>query len=408
MYKHLLFVLTLLFTVTSMDLEANGVRRESLIYKVTIKLTSEELLVKTNIHSDTDISKIVLNSQAIHNLEFEKIDNASTRWSKDTLFFLQPVRSISISYSLDKSFYTFGDNTIMLKREGKWYPIIPNSIFNASININYPVEDFFWVSGGIYDSHNSKVNCVSELSLLLLPRQVYTMSEYKKENINFTFFHYKTSKSKPELVNEFLSSLEFFQEFFGSPPPYDKISAVHLGDEKAMLAQALNGMIIFGNYFYKMFESDPTNSWIPHEVCHQWWAKGVLLDSNAPYYRFMEESITEYLKALYVFDKYGEKAFNQLIQNYTRNYEYVFRERTLLSFKEIVNLSNKFETVTIYCKGPLVLYEELHKYERVFKSTMQKLYQQKQLVNFNTFLRYLQEEGVSIDVLKQRASIGES
>ncbi len=138
--------------------------------------------------------------------------------------------------------------------------------------------------------------------------------------------------------------------------------------------------------------------WAPHEVGHQWFGNVVSPDENARGRWFVEESINEYLRAMYVEHTYGADSLKRLLRElYLRNYTEIVKKEKDVPIMEVVSVNNSVEEAqAIYAKGPLVL----HQVRRCmgddnWNSCIKRIYRdfQKQLFTLEDFKRYIARFG---------------
>jgi len=117
-------------------------------------------------------------------------------------------------------------------------------------------------------------------------------------------------------------------------------------------------------------------------------------DEQAPGRWFVEESIDEYLKAMYVEHLYGSDSLRRMLKDfYLANYHAVVEDGKDVAIMDVVSVNNSNEDAqAIYAKGPLVL----HQLRRCmgddnWNNMIKKVYQdfQKKLFTLEDFKIYI-------------------
>jgi len=323
-------------------------------YNINITVSDDTIFINTLLKGEFKGNLLLLNS--LSNIRHFKINEkvGEFTFSNDTLSYLNEkmeVNSIRIDYFFIKNDYSL-DSIIILKNEGLWFPRISNSIFNYKLDINYKEKEYYLISANKNNNYFG-VN-KSSISVLFLPKNTYKIFKLKNNKIEYNYYSLKEIKIDSLFINEFIYSSNYFINFFNKKV-YNTLNIIQISSKKFNICQSLNQCIIFGDYFYNLHTNFPKNSWIPHEVCHQWWGRDLLFNNKSINYRFIEESFTEYLKYTYINNKYGMKAFNDVIDNSRYMYDYVINDTNVVSIRSIEKLNNQVNNIVIYCKGPLLL-----------------------------------------------------
>ena len=344
-------------------------------YEFSVKVEKQTVYVDLNVKLDSAKRTFTFNDSA----EISKIktpDGQAIQYRRDssTLVLDSEIREFEISYTLDKKTFSLDDGTLMLKKEGAWYPSVSNMSFTSKLNIEHDQETYYVVSGGYISAGDYNLDFANEVSLILLPMEYYTNQKYTISDIEYQFYHYPDKILPEDMMRQFTDAASFFSDFF-SDTPFNALNVVFLGPDNLQYAQSLNGIVIFDNFFTDLHVQNPKNSWIPHEVAHQWWGKSVLFDSEAQLYRFLEESFTEYLKTEFVKHSYSDSVYASVFQTYKNSCDYVLGDNSKrLSIRDVRRLDNQENSIIIYCKGTLVLQKIIEENDVNFKNFMRNFY----------------------------------
>ncbi len=320
-------------------------------YTISIEQTESELLVDVLIKCDSLFDQLFIEES----IDIKSLNVMNYKRYGDTLTLDKPLNNFSIKYEITKDNFSLKDGTIILKHENKWTPQIKNLIFDAEIYIKGFDEQYYIVSAN-YNQKSKSISIKNRqmLSIFLLPLDKYYKTESDINEKALFIYNSKTIEFNDTLALEFKRSYHFFEEFFNDYA-FDYLSVILIDDNNFNICQSLNGMITFGKNFQDMFLASPEYSWVPHEVCHQWWGKNIFLKRDVEFYRFMEESVTEYLKSEYVKRTYGDYIYRKLIGRYKYFYNYATKDTTQIPIAKIREMNNQITAQTIYSKGPMVL-----------------------------------------------------
>lgn len=334
-----------------------------------------------------------------------KINNKETKdftLRNDSLILRYSTKKIFLKYLLSKSQYALDSHTIILKKEGKWYPSIQNTVINATISIQN-AEQYYIISGKNCNNNLFKFESQPSLFVFLLPNNKFQKIEM--DTLKTKIFFYESDqcpfKHDNKFKTEFFKSIKFYSDLFKNRP-FETYKVISIPDKNFQICQSFTSGLIFGqDYFYNLYKMNRFTSWIPHEVAHQWWSFSILSDVNSSFYRFFEESITEFLKVIYVKENYGDSTYNKLIKNYINMFNYVIKDTTDVPISKIFSLNSQVNSIIIYCKGPLILNKYVLHCSKGFKGyeMFLPLFYNKyknHLVNFNLFnkeiSKYCKEE----------------
>ena len=290
-----------------------------------------------------------------------KIDNQENKnfvLRNDSLVFTKDsTKYLFVKYVLLKNQYILDSSqAIILKKEGKWYPAIQNSIGDATISIHN--ANRYWIIAGKRIKNNLyKLEAQPSLSVFLLPNDFFQKTEVDTLNTKIDIYasHQCPFKNDNKFIFEFIRSIKYYTNLFNDKP-FDIYNIIAIPDKNFLICQSFTGGVIFGqDYFYNLYKMDKSISWIPHEVAHQWWGFSILSNVNSFCYRFFEESITEFIKVSYIKINYGDSVCNKLVTKYIDMFNYVVKDTLDIPISEVYSLNSQANSIIIYCKGPLIL-----------------------------------------------------
>jgi aminopeptidase N len=200
----------------------------------------------------------------------------------------------------------------------------------------------------------------------------------------------------------------YFCSFFSDELIGEDLNIIEIPDIDFQICQSLKGSILFGYIFYEMFQHNQTNSWISHEVCHQWWGHSLFFQSSCENYRFLEESVTEYLKGYYVKTTYGITAYDSLYSQYEYNYNYITLEEDI-PINKIQTINSMSSGIIIYSKGALLLKKICDEFQLFdFKTTVNDFYQRfvGQKVCYQDFEAFIRDDTIKRVLNEQLNSVG--
>jgi hypothetical protein len=327
--------------------------KDNLDFIVTISYPTGKKADSIYIFSDNaKINQLFINgNQTVHYIH--KNDSVIT-------FSHEPVQNIKFDYSIPISDdNTFSSGALIIRREHAWYPYHQDAIFQSSMKI-LSDEKYYTISSGKIEKsqdtiifHTKKTN---SLYLIMLPQDSFSCYEIKNPVMTFSFFKQNSdTTSWNGFAQEFVTSYNWFCNYF-SYNPLERLNVVEISEDWFQMCQALKGCVLFGKLFYQYYIEDKTCSWIPHEVCHQWWGHSLFIKrAEKKNIRFFEESITEFLKGCYVKAVYGDSVYRKLDTDYQDFFSHYVSADKDIPIDQITTFDTQESGIIIYNKGPLLL-----------------------------------------------------
>lgn len=341
-------------------------------YTLSCRIDGDSLLITGNCtfiyDNNFQENNYLLLSEAIHIQSFSISDYQRIG---DTLTFSHHPSQIAFCYSISLADYRTADGAIVLRREGNWYPHRNGELLTAEVLLN---ADGYYMIGG------SESQPSFELHILLLPKEKYERRVEANAVRPFFFYHLKedTTAHPEDFYREFIESYNFYSTFFGDTLSRLPMEIVEIGDPQFVMCQSLRNTIIFGPWFWQVYNMMPDFSWIPHEVAHQWWGNSLFFEHRD---YALSESLTEYIKLQFL--KSRHLGYDEQMEYYQTVSDNATEH---LPIANIRNVEGQDASIAIYHTAPL----RLEKTQGLDAPTLlKKLYQHRKgsLVSREVFLQ---------------------
>ncbi len=314
-------------------------------------LLSHFALIKDVRSTDQEIIPFHLSSQDTLSVNLPEKLNTNNKF---TLLF---------SYTLPADSFMVDRGMLVMKRVDRWYPLQTGDIFNSTLRITVP-DNKITVSNGkcrkkLLSNHRItyvwETNHESNLALFVFNPDTMEYKSEVVEGTRFNFYFVPGLKDEKNIISQVKSSFSFYSALLGKYQN-DNFTVVEIPADW-FLGQGLHTLLLFTS---KLTENipDPGN-WVPHEVGHQWIGNIITLDEHAKGYWFVEESLNEYLKVMYVEHEYGSDSLKHMMKNfYLANYNTNVKKGKDVSIMDVLSVNNSLEEAqSIYAKGPIVLHQ---------------------------------------------------
>lgn len=379
-----LYSVTIMLFVTSMTQVAFGGAAPELFYDIDVKLSESCETIEVDLSicyegspGNRSTSYLLSNLAKIESIHL--IDKSGERllhWtqsSADTLFIdfpdsNLPAKNVCIrfKYTLPGSEQPSSD--IILRRENRWYPILPTSPFRYRLEYESPGSYTVLSSGhkGHEDLVGNTIRGVwlqmyptFTLPLLFLNESLVSTHEIESRNgITIRYYgHTEIDSTVISILNTCAKSLDFLEEKTLCPYPYRILHVVEIADFPAV--QSLPGMLLVGEMLIEYYWYEGLHDWPSHEVAHQWIGNIVLTNSLPvqPGYLFVEESIAEYLRVSFIRYSLGENAADSVFEAYRQSIRSLAGVYSGPSLYELSSIASRDEGKVVYMYGPLVIRE---------------------------------------------------
>ena len=200
-----------------------------------------------------------------------------------------------------------------------------------------------------YEFHN-KLN--SGLPLFIAPTAYYKETDKKQNNISIRYyFHNADTALNNSIIKESLKAIDFCVHYIGS---YNRTQLTYIEFPTFPMAQSLETFLMMGTDFIKMFGKYPDMKfWVAHETIHQWIGVGYFdaIYTSPKYSRFIEESLTEYVRYIYLEKNFGKDSLAGQIKDVVN----IYNKQIKGTDQDVPVSSNSPNRVT-YCVGPLIFH----------------------------------------------------
>jgi hypothetical protein len=266
-------------------------------------------------------------------------------------------------YTLPADSFKVDKGMFVMKRSDRWYPFQVGHLFNSRLIVAVP-ENQITISNGkcmkkLLVDHLEKyawrTKYEHDLSLFIFDPD---SMEYKSENIERTrlnFYFVPGLKDEQKIISLVRSSFIFYSKLIGKYQ--DRNFTVIEIPAEWFLGQGLHSFLLFTPVLLKNIP-DP-RAWVPHEVGHQWIGNIIPIYEQAKGFWFVEESLDEYLKAMFVEHEYGSDSLQHYMSNfYLANYKANVKNGKDVSIMDVTSVNNSIEEAqAIYAKGPIILHK---------------------------------------------------
>lgn len=385
--------------IISYDIKANADFNKKLV-EITANVKIEKI-------ENVDSFKILLSPLAL--IKYVKSENTVIETSRksnddDTLFITIPelfkeknILNLTFEYSLPIDSFILSD-MVVLRREVRWYPLQYDDIASMNLDIvtskNYSV---FAVgdlaetkSSNDYINYKFNHNGSASYALIIAKSNNFTTTTKNIDSVNVSFYFASTDTVvNNKIINGVCKSFSFYTKYIGHYK-HKQLNLVEIADDRMQLVQSLSTLIVVGSPFINYFKLG-YNDWPPHEIAHQWFGSGIYINSKTKGRWFLEESVNEYFRALYIQQTFGVDSFKNELETYLANYNYIDKSKEVPIF-EIRNVSTQDDGLVIYQKGPLVVNKLKNlmgneSYEKFIKEIYSSYYNK--LLTFDEYIKVL-------------------
>ena len=281
---------------------------------------------------------------------------------EDTLFVntgKTNIINLTINYTLATDTFKH-DKMIALTRAMWWCPFVRDNVSELNLKITLPKEYNAYSSGELisnsetnnsnyYEFHN-KLN--SGLPLFIAPTAYYKETDKKLDNISIKYyFHNPDTALDNSIIKESLKTIDFCVHYIGN---YKRTQLTYIEFPGFPSAQSLETFLMMGSDFIKMFGKYPDMKfWVSHETIHQWIGAGYFdaIYTSPKYSRFIEESLTEFMRDIYLGKTFGKDSLAGQIKDRIKIYD----KEVKRTEQDVPVSSNQANRVT-YVLGPLIIH----------------------------------------------------
>ena len=327
-------------------------------------------LKRIAIRNQIDLEKLdTIRSTKLLLSSFIQIDSANVNGRKfkfsrtgDTLCLqigILNTSKLTFWYSIPIDSFMY-DKAIVLTRGMKWCPYLHDNISTLNSEVTIPVGYTVYSSGKL-DSKSVDDNKVtykytnrinSGLPFIIASKDYY--SEITKHQNGFSIkycFLNKDTSLQNSIIKESLSALNFCSSYIGK---YKQKQLTYIEVPNFGSAQSLETFILMSSDFIKYFGlSQSMRFWVAHETIHQWIGAGYFnsIYTTPKYGTLIEESLTEYMRYVYLEQTFGQDSLVGQIK-YVGN---IYNKEIKGTDQDVPISSNKPSRV-IYCNAPLIFH----------------------------------------------------
>jgi hypothetical protein len=294
-----------------------------LVYNVEVELKDAELNVSCTIakrgdteidyfifDKDVSIDRILVDGEILANDYKPESDTIKLACSvkKEIAFFYKIIIDTNVN------------EPIYLNRTSKWIPFKYDVISPLSLVVKTPSK-MQAISSNIKNSRRIEDSLVFEyvnehnthFPLILLCSNNFVSECVNKNGCVFQFYYPKEKASyiprlKEEVINTYTWTAKYMKNSFSK-----NLTIVCV--DNIGFVQSLNQLMVVGTDYLGYLDYPEMSFWPSHEVIHQWIGSGynIYLKRNNEGRWFLEESLTEYLRYIYLEHCYGLDTLKSLL-----------------------------------------------------------------------------------------------
>jgi hypothetical protein len=390
-------------------------------YNIVMKLDTIErkLEVQNDMNIENSGNSKVIKFLFWDNIKINNIQlngkNLNYKHANDTLYInIGTVTKIklALNYTIPiDSLFTFNKYKIIaLTRSAWWCPFISDDLSALHSKITVPGGYIVYSSGELINySETANGNCFeyynsinSGLPFIIAPESYYKQVSKKQDSISIKYYFHNTDNALTNsIINESLATIHFCVNYIGN---YNRSQLTYIEYPGFPSAQGLETFVIMGSDFIKYYPQ--MKYWVAHETIHEWIGAGYFnsMNKSSENCRFMEESLTEYIRYLYLEKTFGKDSLAGQIKHMIKIYNTEIKG-TDQDVAISVNLPNR----VTYCVGPLI-FHMVHKdmgeenWHNFIRSLYSKYYGK--MIDYNVFRKELSMFANQSVITKMEKSIG--
>lgn len=361
------------------------------------KLEVENSILFNNLNSKTDSKVLFWKSIVVDSIRAAKHKIPFERKS-DTLIFRSKSSGhlmLTFYYSLPIDSFMY-DKAILLTRGMKWSPYLHDNISSLTSEVIVPKKYNVYSSGTLINSESRQNCCIyhfkneinSGLPFVIVPTSYYNETSVFRNGVEMKYvFHNPDTILQREIINESLSAFNYCNTYIGK---YHRKNLTYIEVPGFGSAQSFESLIIMSSDFVSYFKLyADMRTWVAHETIHQWIGTGYFnaIYDSSNYGVFIEESFTEYLRFLYIGNKFGSDSITRIVNRYKNIYN-----NEIKGTDQDVPISDNIPSRVAYCTGPLIFHEvNLQMGEQKFQEFVRMLYSKYygQVIDYNIFRKTL-------------------
>lgn len=240
----------------------------------------------------------------------------------------------------------------VFRREDKWYPFNYNDIALFTLTIE-PIDSYY-----VFGERSDPVY-TNSYPLIFIPKDIYKRYHQDCASIPIDYYFLSNDSTTINKIMDQINYAFLFYNTYIGQYPFHKLDVVELSDLQC--AQSLSSMIIFDPMYFKYYNYKGWSEWPSHELVHQWIGNSIYIEKsdNLNGRSFIEESLTEYLKLMYIENRFGVDSLQSYLYYDSTLYDSVVKSDKDIPLIDINFPSTKEKGIIAYRKGPMV-FQKLH------------------------------------------------
>jgi len=266
---------------------------------------------------------------------------------------------LTLNYSLPIDTFKH-DKIFALSRGMKWCPYFHDNLSELNSKVTVPKGYKVYSSGELisnnetsdgrcFEFHN-KIN--SGLPFIIAPISYYKEIDKKQNNISIKYcFHNPDTALTNSLIKESLKAMDFCINYIGD---YNRTQLTYIEFPGFGSAQSLETFLLMSDDFIKYFGLyHDMKFWVSHETIHQWIGAGYFntIYKSPKYACFIEESLTEYMRDIYIEKTFGKDSLAGEIKDRVHTYN-----KEIKGTDQDVPVSSNMQIRVTYVLGPLIFH----------------------------------------------------
>ena len=371
------FFISLLLSCNN-DQNQNELYAQSLIksYDIKAKFNADsgnlnviaKIQLKLLDHNSDEINFLFSKYALITNFKIisnKKLYSVFTESRNDSIFIKLPnnikkdsIIILYLEYQIPTYYFTY-NKVFRVYRSIRWCPLQYDVISKLNIEITTPKNYEAFSSGdliNIKDSsefiiYNWKNDYNSGLPLVITPINYYHKRSFTINNKTLTFNYLNNDTNLiNEIFNDATNSFKYYNKTIGDYG-HNTLGIYEIPDSGGY-AMSLESFMVIGNVILNQSKDSYLGSWwVSHEIAHQWIGSGYENSFNTSLSLLIEEGLTEYMRYLFIEDKYGKDSLNNLIKDLQIEFNH-----EILNKVSDVPISTNIPYRSLYIKGPLIFH----------------------------------------------------
>jgi hypothetical protein len=333
------------------------------VAQIGIKKPPEEKSIFLYFSSRVDINRIGIysgnNSLSTINYEYIGQDSLLIHLPKEKV----KAENITLDFDYALRAYALENSMAFFRREYRWYPLLYGESSYWRISAIVPKEHKVVSVGRIVSEVSfpdyEKITWKTDIPLTSFPLIIFSTDIYEETimdvyDIPVTFYFYSAdSVTVNGIISQICESFKFYNDFLGEYA-HNQLTFVEL-PPPLEFGQSLGSLVMAGGIFVEYFTRG-FNGWPAHEVGHEWIGHGIFFEPYAKGRGFVEESLTEYLRLMYIEHSEGEEALKETMYEALERYKAVISTERDIPILDIHYPMGEYAMI-IHTKGPYIIHK---------------------------------------------------